>query len=111
MLQKTSGTEILAPLKVAFFYKNRCILLTNILILTLLVLFFRFNWSYKQQLLVENPMAWIIKKKSFYVKNYIEPKSYIAVQTRFRGKFNFNTYPGKSQMFLWYIITFKHIEL
>jgi len=32
----------------------------------------------------------------------IQTKSYKTVQTRFRRNFNFNNYPGKSQIFLWY---------
>ena len=56
-------------------------------------------------------MAWKIEKNCFFVKTCTEPKSYIAVQTRFRKKFNFNTYPDKSQMFLWYIVIFKPMEL
>ena len=47
-------------------------------------------------------MAWKLEEKIFCVTTYIETKSYKTVQTRFRRKFNFNTYPGKSQIFLWY---------
>ena len=47
-------------------------------------------------------MAWKLEEKIFCVTTYIETKSYKTVQTRFRRKFNFNTYPGKSQIFLWH---------
>ena len=47
-------------------------------------------------------MAWKLEKKIFCVTTYIETKSYKTVQTCFRRKFNFNTYPGKSQIFLWH---------
>ena len=47
-------------------------------------------------------MAWKLEEKIFCVTTYIETKSYKTVQARFRRKFNFNTYPGKSQIFLWY---------
>ena len=47
-------------------------------------------------------MAWKLEDFFFCAKTYIETKSYKAVQTCFRIKFNFNTYPGKSQIFLWY---------
>ena len=47
-------------------------------------------------------MAWKLEEKIFCVTTYIETKSYKTVQTRFRRKFNFNTSPGKSQIFLWH---------
>ena len=47
-------------------------------------------------------MAWKLEEKMFCVTTYIETKSFKAVQTRFRKKFNFNIYPEKSQIFLRY---------
>jgi len=47
-------------------------------------------------------MTWKLEEKVFCVTTYTQTKSYKTVQTRFRRKFNFNTYPGKSQIFLWY---------
>ena len=43
-----------------------------------------------------------VRGKIFCVTTYIETKSYKVVQTRFRRKFNFNTFSEKSQIFLWY---------
>ena len=40
-------------------------MLINMLIITSLLLFFRFDTSYKQQLLVKNPMAWKLEEKHF----------------------------------------------
>ena len=51
-------------------------------------------------------MAWKLLEKMFCVTIYIETKSYKVVQTRFQKKFNFNTFPGKSQISCG-IITFK----
>ena len=47
-------------------------------------------------------MAWKLEEKVFCVTTNIQTKSYKTVQTRFRRNFNFNTYPAKSQIFLWY---------
>ena len=47
-------------------------------------------------------MAWKLEEKIFCVTTYTETKSYKVVQIRFRRKFNFNTFPGKSRIFLWY---------
>ena len=47
-------------------------------------------------------MAWKLEEKIFCVTIYIETKSCKVVQTRFRKQFNFNTFPEKSQIFLWY---------
>jgi len=47
-------------------------------------------------------MAWKLEEKVFCVTTYIQTKSYKIVRTRFRRNFNFNTYPGKAQIFLWY---------
>ena len=47
-------------------------------------------------------MAWKLEEKLFHVKTYIETKSYKVVQTRFHRNSNFNTYRGKSQIFLWF---------
>ena len=47
-------------------------------------------------------MACELEENIFCVTSYIETKSYKVVQTHFCRKFNFNTYHGKSQIFLWY---------
>ena len=43
-----------------------------------------------------------IRRKNALRHDFIETKYLKAVQTRFRRKFNFNIYPEKSQIFLWY---------
>ena len=43
-------------------------------------------------------MPWTMEQKIFYVKTYYETKSFKIVQARYRRKFNFNTFPNRSQI-------------
>ena len=40
-----------------------------------------------------------IMEQIFYVKTYYETKSFKIVQARYREKFNFNTFPNRTQIF------------
>jgi hypothetical protein len=44
-------------------------------------------------------MPWLMEQKIFCVKTYYEAKSFKIVQARYNRKFNFNTFPIKSQIF------------
>ena len=44
-------------------------------------------------------LPWKIERKFFCVKTYYETKSFIIVRTRYKRKFNFNTFPNRSQIF------------
>ena len=43
-------------------------------------------------------MPWTMEQKIFCVKTYYETKSFKIVQARYRRKFNFNTFPNRSQI-------------
>ena len=45
-------------------------------------------------------MPWTKRGKIFCI-NYLETKSFETIQAKFRGKFNFNNYPQKSQIYRW----------
>ena len=44
-------------------------------------------------------MSWMMEQKIFCEEIYDETKSLKIVQNRYRGKFNFNSFPNKSQIF------------
>ena len=46
-------------------------------------------------------MSWTIEEKTFCVETCIETKFIIAVQAKFRRRFDFNHFPNKSMIYRW----------